>query len=56
MCTGSNLNVPRKFAGLVIVMELESVLQSEPCAPFCRHFSVSGFSSSLSMCNGTEEI
>jgi hypothetical protein len=49
MQTLDTLEFPRKFAGFLIVMELESVLQREPYAPFCRHFSVGQIGSSVSM-------
>jgi hypothetical protein len=49
MNSASVLEFPREFAGFLIVMELESVLQLEPYAPFCWHFSVSQIGSSVSM-------
>ena len=47
METGNSLHIPRKFEGFSIVMELESVLRRNRCAPICLLFSVGIFGSSV---------
>jgi hypothetical protein len=56
MQTGNAVEYPRKFARFPIAMEMESALRRKPYVPFCRHFSVGNFSSSLSIRSDTGEF
>ena len=50
------INIPRKFAGFLIVTEVETVLRSERFAPVCWNFSVGDFGSSLAKWHGAGEV